>query len=96
MDSEQTGRLTALLNEAQQSHGRYEATELNGVFDEEWPQWYGAYAVEHGLAEILGHDVAADRVGTHLANAYAEFEAADPKPDESWAEYIARRWPGEL
>lgn len=96
MDSEQTGRLTALLLEAQQAHGRYEATELNGVFDEEWPRWYASHAVEHGLAEVLGRDAAADRVGEHLARAYAEYEQVDPKPDGTWAEYIANRWPDEL
>ena len=96
MDSELTGRLTALLNEAQQAHGQYEATELSGVFDEEWPQWYGSYIAEHGLAAILDRDIPADRLGAHLAKAYAEFEAADPTPDESWAEFIASRWPAEL
>ncbi len=96
MDSEQTGRLTTLLNEAEQAHAGYEAIELNGVPDAEWAAWYGSYIADHGLAAILGHDAPADRLGAHLATAYAEFEAADPTPDESWAEYIARRWPAEL
>jgi hypothetical protein len=96
MDSERTDRLAALLLEAQQAHGKYEATELNGVFDEEWPQWYASYAVDHGLAQILGREVAEERVGRHLATAYAEYEQVDPKPDGTWATYIAERWPEQL
>ncbi|MGI8657799.1 MAG: hypothetical protein ACR2K4_03380 [Candidatus Limnocylindria bacterium] len=96
MESNQTDRLTALLNEAQRAHGTYEATELNGVFDQEWPQWYAAYAVEHGLGEILGHDVTADAAGAFLTRAYAEYEQTDPKPEASWAEVLAPRMLNEL
>lgn len=96
MDQTQTERLTELLNEAQRAHGSYEATELKGVFDEAWPQWYGAYAVDHGLSDILGREVTADSAGDHLGRAYAEYESADPKPDATWAEYIAERWPADL
>lgn len=96
MDQERTARLTTLLNEAQQAHGKFEATELNGVFDEEWPRWYASYAIGHGLAEILGREVTVERVGDHLATAYAEYEGVDPKPDASWAEYIAQHWPDEV
>lgn len=96
MDHVQTSRLTDLLNEAQRAHGEYEATELNGVFDEGWPQWYGAYIVDHGLSETVGQNVTAEQAAAHLASAYAEYERADPKPVATWAEYIARGWPDEL
>ncbi len=96
MESERTDRLIALLNESERVHGHYEKTELNGVFDQEWPQWYGAYAVDHGLAEILGHDVTADATGAFVARAYADYEQMDPKPDASWAEVLGPRMLSEL
>lgn len=95
MDQAQTTRLTELLNEAQRAHGTYEATELNGVFDEAWPQWYAEYMVDHGLADIVGRYVTAEQAADHLASAYAEYDRTDPKPDTTWAEYVARVWPDE-
>jgi hypothetical protein len=88
--------IEALLLQAQQAHGRYEATELNGVYDQEWPEWYAAYALEHKLGSLLGHDVRVDALAEFLASSYADFEQADPKPSDSWAGYIARRMVAEL
>lgn len=91
MEADRHAQLTALLNDTESAHGRYEATELEGVYDEAWPAWYGRYAVEHGLGEIIGHPVTAEEAGAFLERTYAEYGDADPKPDEPWAEYLARR-----
>jgi hypothetical protein len=80
-----------LLEETEAAHGAFEATELNGVYDQDWPRWYAAYAVEHGAGELLGHDIAADQLAAFLAASYADFERVDPKPTEPWAAYAARR-----
>ena len=32
-----------LLTEAAAAHGAFEAEELDGVYDEEWPAWYAAH-----------------------------------------------------
>jgi hypothetical protein len=84
--------ITTLLTEAESAHGTYEALDLGGVYDRDWASWYAEYAIEHGLDGILGHATPLDRVGPFLANAYAEFEKLDPRPDRGeWAAYIARR-----
>lgn len=84
--------VTTLLIEAESAHGTYEALDLGGVYDRDWASWYAEYAIEHGLAEILGRLTPLDRVGPFLARAYAEFEQLDPRPDRGeWAGYIARR-----
>lgn len=46
MDQEQITReeLTRLLREAEQAHGRYEASL--GHRDEDWPAWYAEFIVE--------------------------------------------------
>jgi hypothetical protein len=96
MDAERSGAVAALLREAERAHAVYEANVLNGVYDEVWPHWYATYAVEHGLAKILGHDVAVDALTTFLSNGYADFAAADPQPAEPWADYTAARIAAEL
>ena len=61
MTTDRIAALEALLAETEAAHGAYETTELNGVYDQEWPRWYAAYAVEHGIGEILvGHAVSSD------------------------------------
>jgi hypothetical protein len=96
MDSDRIDAVNALLIEAKEAHGRFEATELNGVYDEEWPRWYAEYLVEHGLGSQVGHPIPTDRLAQFLSNSYAEFEATEPKPSEPWAPYIARRITAEL
>lgn len=31
------------LNQAAAAHGVHEATDLAGVYDEQWPEWYAAH-----------------------------------------------------
>ena len=88
--------LTALLAEAGAAHGRFEETELEGVYDQEWPLWYAAYAVEHGIGVLVGRAVTAPELARFLASSNAEFERIEPKPNEPWAAYTARRIAAEL
>jgi len=80
-----------LLAETEAAHGAYESAELNGVYDEQWPAWYAAYAVDHGIGEMLGRDVSADELSLRLESLWADFQAADPHPEEGWGVFIARR-----
>jgi hypothetical protein len=96
MATDRTKAIDALLAETEVAHGAFETTELKGVYDEEWARWYAAYAVDHGIAEQLGHDIAADQLAGFLASSYTQFAQADPKPDEPWTAYIARRIVDEL
>jgi hypothetical protein len=96
LTADRTEAIQLLLAEAEAAHGEFEANELKGVYDQDWARWYGAYAVEHGIADRLGHDVSADRLAELLARSYAQFEQIDPKPSEPWAAYAARRIVEEL
>ena len=93
---DRTEAVNALLLQTEQAHGTYETTELNGVYDQDWPRWYAAYAVEHGIGALVGHPVTTDQVAQFLASTYAEFQQIEPKPSESWAAYLARRIAAEL
>ena len=93
---DRTEAVTALLSETEAAHGVYETTELKGVYDQDWPRWYATYVVEHGIADLLGHAVTADRLAAFLASTFDEFKGADPKPTESWPAWTARRITTEL
>ena len=86
--------VSALLAEAMEAHGKFEETELNGVYDQDWPRWYAAYAVEHGIGSLVGHTVTADQLAQFLASSNVDFEQS--KIDEPWADYTARRVNAEL
>jgi hypothetical protein len=91
MAADQIETINKLLVETEAAHGAFETTELNGVFDQDWPRWYAAYAVEHGLGDHLGHEVSRDQVADFLVTSYAAFENADEKASEPWTAFVARR-----
>jgi hypothetical protein len=93
---DRTEAVNALLAQTEQAHGTFETTELKGVYDQEWPRWYAAYAVEQGIGALVGHAVTADRLAEFLASTFAEFKEAEPRPSEPWATYTARRITAEL
>ena len=53
--------IAALLTETETAHGVYETNVLGGVFDEEWPTWYAAYLLDHGLRDLLPGAESLDR-----------------------------------
>lgn len=88
--------IATLLTETEAAHGVYEATELGGVYDLEWPAWYARYAVEHGIGDLVGHAVSADYLAEFLAREFDDYRTADPRPDDSWAAWMANRIATEL
>ena len=88
--------INALLVEAKEAHGVFEATELGGVYDRAWADWYAAYAVMHGIGALVGRPVAVEELAQFLTSSNADFEAADPKPSVTWSAYTARRIAAEL
>lgn len=83
--------LTALLLQAEEAHGVHETTELNGVYDENWPAWYAAYAVDHGIADHVGRPVTVAELAELLTAVWAELQGAGPEPTEPWASFAAGR-----
>lgn len=80
-----------LLRATEAAHAVYERDELAGVYDQAWPAWYAAYAVDHGLGRILGRDVAAEELATFLTSAWDAATQSDSKPAEPWSTWMARR-----
>ena len=96
MAADRIAAVNALLVQTMEAHGTFEETELNGVYDQEWPRWYAAYAVEHGIGALVGHAVTADRLAQFLASSNVDFEQAERRLIEPWAAYTARRITAEL
>jgi hypothetical protein len=96
MATDRVRALEALLVEAESAHAVYETTELNGVYDEQWPAWYAAYAVEHGIGEVIGRPVTSEELGRFLEAAWADYERAGATSPEPWSTVIARRIAEEL
>ena len=96
MTTDRIGALQALLAQTEAAHGVFETTELNGVYDQEWPRWYAEYAVQHGIGTLLGRAVTADELARFLTSSWDELQQADPRPSDPWAAYTARRIATEL
>ena len=96
MSPDQVDAIAALLAGAETAHGVYERTELNGVYDQDWPRWYAGYAIEHGIEELLGREGTADSFARFLLVTYDEYRRTQSEPDEPWAAYTARRILAEL
>ena len=78
--------VAALLREAETAHVAYETDVLSGVFDEDWPTWYAAYLLDHGLGDHLPGAENLDvttltAMLARLAVDYQRGEQASPWPD---------------
>ena len=75
MTTDRVSSVESLLVAAERAHAEYEATELEGIRDEEWAWWYASYAIDHGIGSILGHDVAVKTLAEFLAATWEQLEA---------------------
>jgi hypothetical protein len=96
MPDERTTAVESLLVRTAQAHGVFEESELQGVYDQEWPRWYATYAVEHGMGALIGGGISIDRLAEFLATSNVEFEKTAPELRGPWATYTARRITADL
>jgi hypothetical protein len=94
MASDRIDEIIQLLEQAGQAHGRYEESELKGVYDQQWARWYAGYVVEQGISALLGHAVTVDQVAAFFTASYADYQR--DQISEAWAAYTARRLQTEL
>ena len=96
MPDDRATAVEALLVRTAQAHGVFEESELQGVYDQEWPRWYATYAVEHGMGALIGGGITIDRLAEFLATSNVEYEKTAPELREPWATYTARRITADL
>ena len=95
MTDERTRDLEALLTEAEDAHGVYETTELNGVYDDAWSLWYATYLVDHGIGRLIGREIDVHALTTFLATSWQESQDSGAS-GEPWAAATARRIVAQL
>jgi hypothetical protein len=78
-----------LLSQAGSAHGVYEERELNGVYDQSWPEWYAAYLVEHRLGELLGASIAVEQLSRLLKQYDQDYKRE--RPGVGWPQFYAAR-----
>jgi hypothetical protein len=96
MAADRIEALSALLARTAEAHDVYEKAELNGVYDQAWPGWYAAYAVDHGIGALVGREITADELASFLASSNADLEQIEAAAKEPWPTYTARRIAAEL
>ncbi|CAN5506725.1 hypothetical protein BH20CHL7_BH20CHL7_13340 [soil metagenome] len=91
MTADRIGALEALLAQAGAAHTVFEREELDGVYDEAWPQWYAAYAIDHGIGDLLTRSVTVEELARFFVSTWDEAQRRDPRPSESWPTWMAQR-----
>jgi hypothetical protein len=89
MNDQAQQQIAALLSETGAAHGVYEEGELNGVYDQNWPAWYAAYLVAHGLSSLAGVALVVDQLSPLLKQYDQDYRHEQPR--EGWPAYYARR-----
>ncbi len=86
--------LEHLLNETEAAHGRYEASELGGVYDERWADWYARRLIEHGYPHLVS-DTTVDEgaLSALLVRLFERYQASGSH--ERWSAYFAREIIGD-
>lgn len=78
-----------LLYAAGAAHGVYETNELNGVYDQDWHLWYAAWALEHGLKDLLSQPTDAAALAVRLYDLNERHKQSDKRLN--WAEFTAEK-----
>jgi hypothetical protein len=78
-----------LLSAAGSAHGVYEETELNGVYDQNWPIWYATYLLQHGLGDLLGAAIGAEELGGLLKQYDQDYQRE--RPAMGWPDFYAQQ-----
>lgn len=96
MTSDLVPAIEELLRRTEAAHGAYEATQLNGIYDQDWPRWYAEYVVGHGIGDLLGRAVTADELARFLVRKWEELQEGNARQAEPWSVYTARQIVAEL
>jgi hypothetical protein len=84
---ENVKNIAALLIQAGSAHHVYEQTVLKGVYDQDWPNWYADYLVQHALNSLLTRPLSVAEVSQLLASSTEQHKVVHST--QSWADYTA-------
>lgn len=81
--------IASLLSQAGAAHSIYEQTTLMGAHDQDWPDWYAAYLVEHGLADLIDNAATVEQLSRLLAECDQQYR--QQSAGQEWPDYYAQR-----
>jgi hypothetical protein len=84
-----TYRVESLLIQAEQAHGQYEQTTLNGIYDQDWATWYAKYAIDQGIEQVLSRSFSGEQLSQFLSQNYEQYKAQQSQ--QTWAAYTAQK-----
>ena len=84
-----THQVESLLIQAEQAHGQYERTILNGIYDQDWAIWYANYAIDQGVEKVLSRPLSRKRLSQYLSQSYDQYKAEQSQ--KTWAAYTAQK-----
>jgi hypothetical protein len=67
-----THQVESLLIQAEQAHGQYEQTSLNGIYDQDWAIWYANYAIDQGIEKVLNRSFSGEQLSQFLSQSYEQ------------------------
>jgi hypothetical protein len=85
--------VAVLLSQAGSAHGVYEENELNGVYDQNWPDWYAVYLVKSGLGQLLGTSLTVEQLSRLLKQYDQDYKRE--QPGMAWPQFYAERLIGQ-
>jgi hypothetical protein len=88
MTIERTTAIAELLAQAGNAHHHYEQTILNGVYHEEWTEWYADYTIAHGLNNLLANALTVDQLSHFLSEITDRHKSENPTIN--WDSYVAQ------
>jgi hypothetical protein len=80
-------QITRLLERAHEQHAEYEASALNGQYDEQWPDWYAAWLIGQGINDFLNIDLQTPELTTLLIDITEQHKQSGD--ESSWYAYTA-------
>lgn len=84
----------ALLAQTGSAHDFYEKNQLNGVYDQNWSDWYAAYLLQNGLNDLLGASLRAEQLSVKLRQ--YDRDLKQDHPGVNWAQFYAARLLAEV
>ena len=87
---ERANRLAQHLKATADAHFVYETNELNGVYDEQWSEWYAAYLLAHDWNTACGREWNQATLAEELRRCHADHRA--DAPEMPWIEFYAARF----
>lgn len=88
-DQERSAAAVEHLSAAGAAHSVYEKNDLNGVYDQQWAEWYAQYLVDHGWNELFQEDWMVQDLTSALRE--ADVAHRQNEPNARWSEYYAPR-----